>query len=284
MSCQHPNCFYPIHSMCTNHCHWSLCEEHINEHRKSLVTEFEELLKNLINPTNELSNLMEARKQSLTIEQHKQLDYLKQSYKKQINKFEQPLIMINRFQEQHNQIYKHLIQIKTNEILLTQNDFQPIDILSKEINQYKDSLKDKEENRVDLQQTQILHKQCPLISLNIYGLLSSHNVRLCSPNRKIEYLFKHLCNYHHLTCHYANELIKAIELNLDPIQTKIFPSNTKITTINDKQPCPLYNAPKESGIRSTPCSTMVTEKFLPVHLQIVHRLRSPQIKELIKKN
>ncbi|CAF4831601.1 unnamed protein product, partial [Rotaria sp. Silwood2] len=69
-----------------------------------------------------------------------------------------------------------------------------------------------------------------------------------------------------------------------PIQTKIFPSNTKITTINDKQPCPLYNAPKESGIRSTPCSTMVTEKFLPVHLQIVHRLRSPQIKELIKKN
>ncbi|CAF4661759.1 unnamed protein product [Rotaria sp. Silwood1] len=284
MSCQHPNCFYPIHSTCTNHCHWSLCEEHINEHRKSLLTEFEELLQDLINPTDELSKLMETRKQIFTVEQHKQLDYLKQTHEKQINIIELPLITINKFQEQHNKISKHLVQIKTNEISLKQNDFQQIDTLSKEINQYKNSLKDKEENRINLQQTEVSCTQCPLISLNMYGLLSSHNVRLCSPNKKVLHLFEHFCNYHHLTSHYAKELLKAIRLNLDPIQTKIFPSNTKITIIYDKVSCPLHNTPRRSGIRSTPCSSLLIEKSLPVHLQNVHRLRPSQIKELIKKN
>ncbi|CAF0982405.1 unnamed protein product [Rotaria sordida] len=283
MSCEHPYCSYPIHSICTNHCHWSLCEKHINEHRKSLINEFEELLEDLINPTNELSNLMETKKQKFTTEQYKQLECLKQSYEKQINQIEQPLIIINKFKEQFDKISKHLIQIKTDEILLTQNDFQQIDILSKEINQYKNSLKAEEENRINVQQTPTLYTQCPLTSLNIYGLLSSHNVPLCSPNKKIRDLFKHFHIYHHLTIHYAHELINAIRLNLDPIQTIIFPSNTKIITIDDKQICPLNNTPQESGIRSTPCTHMVTEKFLPVHLQIVHRLRSPQIKELIKK-
>jgi hypothetical protein len=50
--------------------------------------------------------------------------------------------------------------------------------------------------------------------------------------------------------------------------------------IDNKHLCPLHNA---SGIRSTPCTNVVTNKFLPIHLKTVHRLRSPQIKEILSK-
>lgn len=118
--------------------------------------------------------------------------------------------------------------------------------------------------------------------MNIYGLSSSHNVRLCKSPKKIRQLFEHFRNYHHLTIHYTNELINAITHNLDPIQTKIFPSNAKIIDLDDKKPCPLQNTSRESGIRCTPCTNIVTEKFLPVHLKTIHRLRLPQIKQLIE--
>jgi len=116
----------------------------------------------------------------------------------------------------------------------------------------------------------------------MYGLSPSHNVRLCTSLNRTRNLFDHFRNYHHLSIHYANELLNAITNNLDPIQTKIFPSNVKINDLDDKQPCPLHNTSSESGIRCTPCTNTVTEKFLPIHLKTVHRLRLPQIKEIIK--
>ena len=119
--------------------------------------------------------------------------------------------------------------------------------------------------------------------MNIYGLLPSHNVRLCSSKKEIRNLFEHLRYYHHLTTHYANELINAITHNLDPIETKIFPSNPNIIVIDNKHLCPLHNTSKQSGIRSTPCTNVITKKFLPIHLKTVHRLRSPQIKEILLK-
>jgi DNA anti-recombination protein RmuC len=139
MTCQHPNCSQPIHSLCTNHCHWSLCQEHINEHRKSLLTEFEEVLQDLIRPTNELSKSFEQTKTSFNANQQTELDQIKQSHQKEIHKIEQQLIEINKFQDQYNQISEHLNKIKTNENILTQNHFQQMDILFKEINQFKNS-------------------------------------------------------------------------------------------------------------------------------------------------
>jgi hypothetical protein len=99
----------------------------------------------------------------------------------------------------------------------------------------------------------------------------------------VRHLFEHFRNHHHLTNHYSNELIKAITLNLDPLQTKIFPSDTNTVVITNKKLCPLHNTPVNSGIHSTPCTSIVTDKFLPVHLKTFHRLRLTQIKEIISK-
>jgi len=140
MSCQHPYCSHLIHSTCTNHCRWSLCLEHINEHRESLVNEFEQVLEDLIKPTNELSKSIEQIKQTINKDQQNELDHLKQSHENQIKKLEQQLIDINQFQNEYNQISEHSIKIKTNENLLTQNDFQQIDNLLQKINQHKNSL------------------------------------------------------------------------------------------------------------------------------------------------
>lgn len=107
---------------------------------------------------------------------------------------------------------------------------------------------------------------------------------MCCPRKRIRRLFHHLCNYHHLTPHYADELIKAIKLKLDPVETKIFPLNTQISARGIKHPCPLHDKSTNSGILSTPCTTMVTDKFLPIHLRTVHRLRATQINELLKKH
>ena len=126
MLCQHPNCSYPIYSICANHCHWSLCEKHINEHGKSLITDFEELLEGLIKPTNELSNIIETTKTNFNLEQQKQLHGPKQSHEKQIHEIEQKLIHITKFQEEFNKMSDELIQIKSNDILLTHNHFQQI--------------------------------------------------------------------------------------------------------------------------------------------------------------
>jgi len=208
MTCQHPNCSHLIHSICTNHCHWSLCQEHLNEHKNSLLIEFEEVLENLIKPTNEFSKTIDEIKKNLNYNQEKELDNLKKSYEKQLNNIEKNFIEINQLQNQLNKISENLIQIKTNENILTQNDFQHIDNLSKQIQ--------------------------------------------------------------HFNSNKQEEQLKSLD--------------TKIIIKDNKQPCPLHNTSEQSGIRSTPCTSFVTEKFLPIHLKTVHRLRLPQIKEILKTN
>lgn len=140
MSCQHPYCFRPVHSICTNHCHWSLCEEHIDEHRKLLLTEFEEVLGNLVQPIDKLSSLVDSEKQNITKERQNVLNSLNEAHQKRINLIEQRFIKINEFQSQHNRLSKHLMQVKADENVLTQKDFQQIEILLNEINQLKHSL------------------------------------------------------------------------------------------------------------------------------------------------
>ncbi|CAF3067734.1 unnamed protein product [Rotaria socialis] len=184
MACQHPNCSYPIHSICVHHCHWSLCEKHIDEHKRSLTVEFEELLQDLIEPADQLSNIVDKTKNSLTLEHQKQLDCLKQTYEKQINEIEQQLTNLSEIQDQRNNISKQLSKIQANEILLTHDDFQKIEFLTKEITQFMKSSKDKEENKVNLQPKRSKFTKCPLTTLNVYGLALSHNVRLCCPKKK----------------------------------------------------------------------------------------------------
>jgi hypothetical protein len=278
MSCEHPNCSHTIHSICTNHCHWSLCQEHLNEHKNSLLREFEEVLEDLIKPTDELSKSLEQIKKISNKNQENELHNLQQSYQKELDQIEQKLIELNKYKSQFNQISEHLIQIKTNQKILSQDDFKQIEILSKEINKYQNSFKD-----IDLKPLSLISNQCPLTNLNIFGLLPSHHVRLCSSNRKLS-LSQHFQKYHHLKPYYANQLIEAIRLHLDPIETKIFPPNTKVTTLDYKHPCSFYNTKEVNGIHSIKCSTMVTKKFLPIHLKTVHHLRLIQIKQVLQLN
>ena len=189
MSCQHPNCSHLIHSICTNHCHWSLCKEHFNEHKTSLLNEFEEVLEDLIKPTDQLANNLQTLQTDFDSIEQKRFNDLNKSYRKELDPIEQQLIEINQFQNQFNKISEDFLQIKINKNLLNQNHFQELDRLLNDIKQY------------------------PL---------------------KTNSDEKHLC----------------------PLQTP-------------------------TDIRSTPCSTMVTKRFLPIHLKTVHRLRSAQIKEIV---
>ncbi|CAF4101876.1 unnamed protein product [Adineta steineri] len=266
-----------MHSVCTNHCDWSLCFQHIDEHRILLETEFEQVLDDLIKPTNEFSKIIEQTKQNIKKNQQEELDHLRQFHQNQMEIFDPQLIQTQQFQKQYNQISENLIKIKNNENLLIHNDFQQINNLLQQINQFKNSLTDIQEIEKEIKLT-----YCPLTSLNIFGLCASHNVRLCGSQKQIRHLFEHFRNYHHLTPHYANELVNALAENLDPVLTKIFPSNSKIIDPNDKIACPFHNTSSESGIRRTPCTNMITKRFLSIHLKSVHHLRVKQIKEIMK--
>jgi hypothetical protein len=63
--------------------------------------------------------------------------------------------------------------------------------------------------------------------------------------------------------------------------TKIFPVDTNIIVTDDKQACPLHDTPRESGIRCTPCTSMLTEKLLRQHLSCCHRLSTENIREIL---
>jgi hypothetical protein len=126
--------------------------------------------------------------------------------------------------------------------------------------------------------------RCPLTNYNSYGLLPSHGVRICAPNKSIRHLLEHFRNYHCLNADYANALMQAIMLNRDPLITKIFPMDTNITIRDDRHPCPLHDTPKTSGIRCAPCPSQLTEKSIRSHLKTVHRLPSAKIKRLLETN
>ncbi|UJR25693.1 hypothetical protein I4U23_007044 [Adineta vaga] len=277
MTCQHPYCSRPRYSTCSNHCYWSLCSQHINEHKTLLFNEFEQVLQDLIKPTNTLSKSIEQMKETITKDQQNELDCLQKSHDNQLKILEQKLTNINRIKNQSYQISEHIIKIKQNESILTQYDFQQVENLIQEINQFNTPSTDTYISEKQLEPT-----YCPLTSLNVYGLSSSHNVQLCKSKKKIRYLFEHFRKYHHLTDAYANILLNAITENLDPAKTILFPSDALITNHHEKHPCPLQNTKKECGIRCTPCSDLVSNRYLPVHLKVTHHLRLAQIEAILK--
>ena len=279
MSCEHPNCSQSIHSICTNHCHWSLCQEHFHEHKNSLLVEFEEALEDLIPSTDELAKSVDKMKVISLANQEKELQGIQRTHRQAIDHLEQKSIELNKYQNQFNQLSEHFIQIKSNQKILTQDDFQQIENLSKEIHQYQNSF-----NNFNTQSSPPSSELnlCPINTLNIFGLSSFHDVPLCTPNRKLRNLSEHLRNYHHLMPQYAEQLIDAVRLQSDPMEIIIFPPNTQVTTMGKKYPCSFYDTTEVNGIHSNSCATKVTPKFLPIHLKTVHRLRSVQIKEVLQ--
>jgi hypothetical protein len=48
--------------------------------------------------------------------------------------------------------------------------------------------------------------------------------------------------------------------------------------IDERKSCLFHDTPKENGIR---CTSLITEKFLPIHLKTIHRFRFSQIKDIL---
>lgn len=275
MTCEYPNCSHPIESVCTNHCQWSLCHDHLSDHQQALLWEFERALEDLIQPTNELAKSIDQTKKIVLDKDRREIEQMEQSYRQQLNQIEQQLNELNKYQNQFNQISQYLIGIKNKEKILKQEDFRQLESLAQELQQLENSFQSPSPS------IQSNPDQCPLSSLNIFGLSSTHHVRLCSPNRKLRNLVEHLRNYHHLTPFYANELLHALQRHLDPMETIIFPPNTQVIALDDKQPCVYYETSLVNDIPSKACLTMVTKKFLPIHLKTVHRLRLTQIQQVL---
>lgn len=275
MTCEYPDCSHSIESVCTNHCQWSLCHDHLSEHQQALLWEFEHALEDLIRPTNELAKSIDQTKKISSDKQRREIEQMEQSHQQQLDQIEQQLNELNKYQNQFNQISECLIEMKKKEKILKQEDFHQLEILTQEIHRLENSFQSPPPPR-------IIPDRCPLTSLNIFGLSSSHHVPLCSPNKKPRNLSEHLRNYHHLTPFYVNQLLHALQRQLDPMQTIIFPPNTQVIALDEKQPCVYYDTSIVNDVPSKSCSTMVTKKFHPIHLKTVHRLRSAQIQQVLQ--
>lgn len=296
MACQHPHCSLPSNSICTNHCRWSLCSQHISEHRATLLSDFEQALHNLVEPTNKLFHSLTHAKENINDEQYKKLEQLHAAHQTQLRLLDEQLDGINQFQSQYNHIAEQIDKVKSNEYVLTQEDFRRLELLMQEIDRNKvvPVTSSPAHNRTrpsnaatlappatSVQQPEPIH--CPLTSLNIYGLLPTHEVRLCKAQKPIRQLFEHLLHYHHLKNEYASQLVDAVLNDLDPTTTQVFPPDVIVNVNLDKRPCVFRDTPKEDGVHNTPCAFQVTDRYLPVHLRITHRLRAPQIDEILQK-
>ena len=313
MSCQYPNCSRTFHAICTNHCHWSLCEEHSNEHRRSLLNEFEHVLNDIAEPTRQLSRSIERKKLSLREQQQNELLRIEQHHRRNADRIEQRLRTLQNFQNQLQEKSKHAADCKSGQEALTATHFQQLDALVAQFHHSKNSftgdprslhgrlpyafvsvdspvhLTAKKRtsvqkplpNAVSHWRSKSRHA-CPLTTLDVFGLNASHNVRLCAPHKAFRQFFEHLRNYHHLTIDFANRLIQAMAMNEDPTSTIIFPLDTTVSVLDEKRPCPLHATPASSGIRSTPCMTTMIGKLFRSHLCTVHRLSPSRIDKIME--
>ena len=125
---------------------------------------------------------------------------------------------------------------------------------------------------------------CPLRTLNVYGLSSAHNVRLCTVDKQYRQLGEHFRHYHCLKSNYVHALMEAITLDADPLTSQVFPVDATISVLEDKHPCPLHDTPKTSGIRCAPCPSLILDKLVRAHLKAVHRLPWAKIKKILEVN
>lgn len=268
MFCEHPICSKPIQSICSTHCHWSLCVEHLDEHRRNLLNDFERSLRDLMKPTNDLSEQIEEQRKSLDEFQKSEIQRIEKRFRNEIDQIEEKFAELDRFQEEYQHLATSFEQIKSNRKVLTRDDAENLNRLIEKVRS-----NDKNENTIDF---------CPLTSLNLFGLKNEHRVRLCPSGKKIRNLIEHFRNYHHLNLKYAEALIEAVRSNRDPTSTKIFPSENDESILDEKFPCPFESTSSNSGIRSTPCSSFLTDKSIRQHLKLVHRLSSRKISKILQ--
>ena len=112
MPCEHPMCSKAIQSICTTHCRWSLCDEHLTEHRQNLLVEFERSLRELMKPTNELAQLIKEEQKATDEHQKKEIQQIEQRYREEIDRIEEKFAELDHWQEQYQELVTSFERIK----------------------------------------------------------------------------------------------------------------------------------------------------------------------------
>ena len=133
MLCEYPNCLRSVHSVCTTHCQWSLCEEHLDEHRRSMFIEYEQILQDINRPLAQLSQSIGESKRTLDDHRKKEMHQIEREYRTEVNQIEQQILELHRLKEQYRERLIDFNQLKTFPEQLTQNHFQQLDSLSAQL-------------------------------------------------------------------------------------------------------------------------------------------------------
>ncbi|CAF0880397.1 unnamed protein product [Rotaria sordida] len=356
MSCEHPTCSLEANTICKSHCHLYLCQQHRNEHEKSLLNELEKQLDDFSKPITILLNQSQCDlKQSEESRQH-ELNHINSLFDCHLFSIDQHLKLSKKTNELISTKREQLIKYKNGDNQLTKEDYQQIQNLSNEIQknlntQYQlnheirnknsdinswpidkennisteiecielsdseDELSPYSTNVINKDQyetmnntlTSINHNEilpnkvnkssksnlallrdlCPLTQYGIFGLNSSYNLlNLCSNNnnRRLN-LYAHFTRTHRIKPSIALQLLKAIQNNWDPIETKIFPQDhTQAFTENIQ--CPFDDTAikftKENSIPNTPCYSSIAFHKFKNHLCSVHSITKLNAKLIYK--
>lgn len=133
------------------------------------------------------------------------------------------------------------------------------------------------------QSVTIYRGPCPLREVGLFGIVASHNIRLCEG--KPSCLYNHLQSYHHMTARSAYRVCKAILRQRDPSTTILFTVDDIIYNKHFHIACPFTEDTKNpfdcqpKTIQKAPCNSIISRLDMPRHLRDVHHVsRSAALK------
>ena len=135
MLCEYPNCLRSVHSVCTTHCQWSLCEEHIDEHQRSMLVEYEQLLQDIDRPLAQLSQSIDESKRTLNECRQKEAKQIERAHRNEVDQIDQQLLELHRLKEQWRETLTEFHQLKISPEHLTHDHFQQMNLLSDQLAQ-----------------------------------------------------------------------------------------------------------------------------------------------------
>ncbi|CAF1013369.1 unnamed protein product [Adineta steineri] len=133
MFCEHPICSLETNSVCTYHCHLPICQKHRYEHEKNLLNEIEKQLVDLSDPISVL--LSQTRNDFKESEESRQreLTRINSLFDCRISSTDRRLKLARTTNELIIVKREQILQYKTGDNQLTQNDYHQIETISNEI-------------------------------------------------------------------------------------------------------------------------------------------------------
>lgn len=126
---------------------------------------------------------------------------------------------------------------------------------------------------------------CPLKEVGLFGIVASHNIRLCEG--KPSCLYNHLQSYHHMTARSAYRVCKAVLRQRDPLTTILFTIDDIIYNKHFHIACPFTEDTKNpfdcqpKMIQKAPCTSIISRLDMPRHLRDVHHVSRPAALKIV---